>query len=40
MFEYELRINDDFEYIVYLRIFAAKNSSMRTEFIRNFQIKK
>jgi hypothetical protein len=39
MLEYELRINNNPERIVYLRIFAAKSFSIRTDIIRNFQIK-
>jgi hypothetical protein len=35
IFEYELHINDNPEYIAYLRILAAKNLLIRTDIIRN-----
>jgi hypothetical protein len=40
IFEYELYINNNPERIIYLRILAAKNPSIRTEIIRDSQIKK
>jgi hypothetical protein len=39
IFEYELYINNNLERIVYLRILAAKSFPIRTDIIRNFQIK-
>jgi hypothetical protein len=39
MLEYELRIDNDPERIAYLRILAAKSPPIRTDIIRNSQIK-
>jgi hypothetical protein len=39
MFKYKLYINNNFERMIYLRIFAAKNFPMRINIIRNSQIK-
>jgi hypothetical protein len=39
MLEYELRISNNPERIAYLRILAAKSLPIRTNIIRNFQIK-